>query len=343
MQKTILKVIILLLLTSCSIKPKGTFGESQKPMAPNYDDLYYWAAHPDKADAADLVPPPLQDSLVPAQVVDVFFLYPTIYTGKKGDKGWNAPVDDPDFNERVDSSAIKFQASIFNEMGRVYAPRYRQAHLHAYHSKKRASAEKAFELAYADVKAAFEYYLEHERKPGTPIIIAGHSQGTTHAKQLLKDYFDGTDLLDYLVAAYIPGIAVKFEEFENIPVCNRPDQIRCFCSWRTWKEGKEPKNWTSPEVAVTNPINWKIDTSFASNKLHNGAILPNFEDYRPAFADARVNHELGILWTSRPKIFGSFFLFGNYHIADFNLFYRDVQLNVRERVDAYMEAELWNY
>ena len=53
-----------------------------------------------------------------------------------------------------------------------------------------------------DVKAAFQYYLEHYNN-GRPIIIASHSQGTTHAKRLLKEFFDGTALQHQLVAAYL--------------------------------------------------------------------------------------------------------------------------------------------
>ena len=80
---------------------------------------------------ADGTPKKIADKQATA-AVDVFFMYPTIYTGEKGDNQWNAPVNDPAFNKRVDESTIKFQASVFNGVGKVYAPRYRQAHITAY-------------------------------------------------------------------------------------------------------------------------------------------------------------------------------------------------------------------
>ncbi len=41
----------------------------------------------------------------------------------------------------------------------------------------------AFDLAYEDLKTAFENYLKHYNK-GRPIIIASHSQGSLHALRL---------------------------------------------------------------------------------------------------------------------------------------------------------------
>jgi hypothetical protein len=43
------------------------------------------------------------------------------------------------------------------------------------------------------VKTAFLYYLQHYNN-GRPIIIASHSQGATHGKRLLKEFFDGKEL-----------------------------------------------------------------------------------------------------------------------------------------------------
>ena len=76
----------------------------------------------------------------------------------------------------------------------------------------------AFATAYADIKAAFEYYLKNYNH-GRPIIIASHSQGSTHALHLLKDYFENKPLQKQLVAAYIVGMTIPTEFFfilENV-------------------------------------------------------------------------------------------------------------------------------
>ena len=234
MSRFLFCLIALFLYSSCSsVRPAGSFSVSKEPALPDYSDMYYWAAHPDKKDKADRTP---EKHLVNNQQkakVDVFFLHPTTYTGSRGQDQWNAPVNDRKLNKKTDKTAILHQASIFNGSGRVYAPRYRQAHLHAYFTSKKDAADKAFDLAYRDVKAAFEYYLENNNN-GRPVIIASHSQGTAHAGRILKEFFDGKPMQKQLVAAYLVGLPVPADYFEYIKACETPEQTGCFCSWRIW-------------------------------------------------------------------------------------------------------------
>ena len=65
---------------------------------------------------------------------------------------------------------------------------------------------KALELAYQDVRAAFNYFI-NERNNGRPFIIAGHSQGAFHADRLLKAVA-GKALQQRLVAAYPVGFSI---------------------------------------------------------------------------------------------------------------------------------------
>ncbi len=268
--------------------------------------------------------------------VDVFFLHPTTYTGECGHKLWNGPVDDTALNEKTDKSTILYQASVFNGAGRVFAPRYRQAHLHAYFVKegKKEKARKAFDLAYRDVKAAFEYYLAHHNQ-GRPVIIASHSQGTTHAKQLLKDFFDGTTMQAQLVAAYIVGIQVERDYLTHIPPCERPDDTGCYVSWRSFRKGHIPKWHREGErITATNPLLWNTGTEYAPAALNEGGVLRNFEKILPQLADAQVHD--GLLWVTKPKFPGSiFFTRANYHIADFNFYYMNVRNNAMTRVGAF--------
>jgi len=60
--------------------------------------------------------------------------------------------------------------------------------------------QKNLELAYQDVKTAFEYYLKNWNQD-RPIIIASHSQGSVHAQRLLKEFFEDKPLAKQLVAA----------------------------------------------------------------------------------------------------------------------------------------------
>lgn len=205
--------LLSLILPSCSKKNysnKPTYQFKSPDGKPDYTDLHYWAAHPWKWDPSDSVPQPLRNNYIKDSAVDVFFLHPTTLTSKKNTNS-NALIDDAAINSKTDYSAMLYQASAFNEAARVFAPRYRQAHYGNYFTADTPRARQAFELAYEDVKNAFETYLKYYNN-GRPIIIASHSQGTTHAARLLKEFFEGKPLQHKLVCAYIIGMPIP----ENI-------------------------------------------------------------------------------------------------------------------------------
>ncbi len=333
---TLFLIISLLFCWGCKSLPEGSFSPDEVPPPPNYALPECWAALPGQSDMADRTPEGLQDLQDQAKV-DVFFIHPTTYVGKKGEDGWNGPVYEPDLNRRTDESAILYQASLFNGVGKVYAPRYRQAHLEAYSTVMDVSARHAFDLAYADVRAAFEYYLEHYNV-GRPFILASHSQGTTHGKRLLREMVDGKPLQEQFVAAYLVGIPVERDYFDFIKVCGGADEYGCFTSWRTWRRGSMPGDHdTESDIAVTNPLNWVTTTAYAPRSASQGAVLRNFKKVVPEAVDAQV-HE-GLLWVDRLNFPWSFLLLfrSNFHIADFNLFYVDVRENARHRTEAYFK------
>ncbi len=268
--------------------------------------------------------------------VDVFFLYPTTYTGaKRRERNWNAAVTDDAVNRKTDSTAILYQATIFNGAGRVFAPRYRQAHLHAFFSKDKNSASQALDLAYEDVKAAFSYYLEHWNE-GRPFIIAGHSQGARHGMYLVRDRIENTALAQQVVAAYLVGWPVKADFFQRIPPCQTPDQTGCFCSWRTWERKFGLSHVFESDVVCTNPVLWTTaEGQYAPKSSSRGAVLRTFCVAYSGLCDAEVYK--GILLCTKPKFPGSFFFRRkNYHIGDLNLYYFDVRENARLRAQLFL-------
>lgn len=333
MRSTLFALSILLLLNSCSPKyiayvPQYHFISSSS--APDYASLDYWAAHPWKKDPSDSLPTALggkkNDSLA-----DVFFIYPTTYTGTRN--GWNADINDAALNAKTDYSSILYQASVFNQHCRIFSPRYRQAHLSAFFTAD-AEALAAFDTAYADIRRAFLFYLanyNHKR----PLIIAGHSQGALMAERLLKEFVDGKPLQRQLVAAYIIGWPI-LHSFENIPMCSDPSQTGCACGWRTLRRGFIPAYIAKekPTSYVTNPLSWRTDTVTVPRSRNAGSVLRDFSKIVPATTDAQV-HE-GVLWVHRPKFPGSvLFRLKNYHIADINLFYINLRQNIQERILAF--------
>jgi len=325
---------------SCAtVKPKGEVFTYDHPSKPDYANRDNWAALPDKEDLADVTPHPDLKDMQSKAMVDVFFLHPTTYTGGKGENQWNGPVNDKGLNQKTEAGSIKNQASIFNGVGRVYAPFYRQAHLNAYFNKDTVKAKAAFELAYQDVITAFQYYLDNYNQ-GRPIIIAAHSQGTTHGKVLLKEFFDDKALQNQLVAAYLVGIPVEKDYFSNIKVCETPEELNCFCTWRTWKKKHFPKDHqVNNNIAVTNPLLWTTAETLAPKELNEGSVLRKFEkSFYPKITDAQVKD--GVLWITKPKFPGSFLVwFKNYHIADYNLYYVNVRKNAQLRAKLYLEEK----
>jgi hypothetical protein len=331
-------LIITILFFSCAPAYKRHISEykfDNKIVVPDYSKLDYWAAHPDKRDLSDSIPEPLKATTIKDSTVDVFFLHPTTFgTIENADLGWNAAINDSVINAKTDYTTILYQASAFNEY-RVFAPRYRQANLVAYYSADTTNAKKAFDLAYADIKNAFQYYLDHYNH-GRPIIIASHSQGTTHAEKLLKEFFDEKPLKNRLVAAYIIGMAIPKNYYAALKPCTDSAQTGCIIGWRTYKKEYEPDivKKENGNSYVVNPLTWKTNDEYAPKNLNKGGVLTTFNKVAPEVADAQIHDD--IIWANKPHFSGSIlFTRKNYHIGDINLYYINIRENLRTRVAAF--------
>jgi len=303
----------------------------------NYSDLNNWAAHPWKKDLSDSISDGIIDRRVNDSSVDVFFIHPTTYLQKEF-VSWNADVNDLAINAKTDNTAILYQASAFNEQSRLFAPRYQQAHINSFYIDSNI-AKDYFEIAYNDVKAAFEYYLKNYNN-GRPIIIASHSQGTQHAGKLLKEFFDDKSLAKQLVCAYIIGMPIPDNYFQNLKPCMNKNQTGCFVGWRTYKTGYVPDliQKENFKCIVVNPLTWTTDETLASANLNKGGILQNFKKIVAKVVDAQVHQN--VLWACKPNVFGKiFFTKKNFHIGDINLYYMNIRENVRTRIDSFYKSK----
>ena len=328
---------VIIISNSLIIKIQAQNNLSSDVKITNYSDLNNWAAHPWKKDLGDSISDGIIDRRVNDSSVDVFFIHPTTYLQKEFE-GWNADVNDIAINEKTDNTAMLYQASVFNEQSRLFAPRYQQAHINSFYINP-VVAKDYFDIAYNDVKAAFEYYIKNYNN-GRPIIIASHSQGTQHAGKLLKDFFDDKPLQKQLVCAYIIGMPIPDHYFPTLKPCLNEKQTGCFVGWRTYKHGFVPKliqeeNFKS---IVVNPLTWTTDDTFASAKFNKGGILQNFKKIVPSVVDAQVHQN--VLWACKPNVFGKFFFTKkNFHIGDINLYYMNIRENVRTRIDSFLKVK----
>jgi hypothetical protein len=339
MQKLFILSLLALIVSACAHQNyvlKENFQASPVPPPPDYNKEEHWASLPNKVDAADSIP--LNSTLINDQLnaqADVFFVYPTIFTYQPKDKyQWNANVTDAELNREIQLSTLLNQASVFNGDCKVYSPYYRQAHIYAFYTPNKNDSDRALDLAYEDVKRAFEYYLTNYNS-GRPIVIASHSQGSYHCERLLKDFFDGKELQKQLVAAYLIGRAIDLKTFTNIPATENPGEVGVWASWNTFGRNYIPTNYERYQSALsTNPLLWNSSEEFASKELNLGGVGLKFT-FVPQIVDAQ-NHQ-GILWINRPYIRGSKLVKNkNWHRADINFFYGNIRENVGLRIDNFL-------
>lgn len=313
------------------------FSLSPCPPAPNYAQLEHWSALPTKKDPSDDCPRGLKNNQENAPA-DVFFIHPTTYTEKpKTEFIWNQDLRDASLNQVVDESPIRYQASAFNAAGKIYAPRYRQAHYSVFLTTHKDDKKAALDTAYNDVEQAFLYYMSHWNQ-GRPIIIASHSQGTIHAARIIKEHILGNQLQQQLVATYLVGMPVPYDSLPGLPPCTNDSATGCFVSWSTYQRGYIPPYYPlALERAVcVNPISWELNEEYVDKSQQAGAVLKPFSNTLPQICDAQVHG--GILWINKPKFPGSrFYTDPNYHIGDINLFYLDVRKNAEKRVDTFIK------
>ena len=332
-------------LSSCltSIKPIHHFSAENAGPAPNYTDSTAWAALPGYYTAAQLRPPGLAAPIpTPADTVaDVFYVHPTTYFWRLG--YWNAPLRLKRLRHYTDRTTIRNQASLFYDVGRLYAPRYRQATLYSFFAPQDPGSQSALDLAYADVKASFQYYLAHYNH-GRPFILASHSQGTAHATRLLHELVDDDPKLrKQLIAAYLVGRKVKPNDYQHLPALRDSLQTGGIIGWNTATHGTDFTPYHG--LLVTNPLTWTLDSTAAPASLNRGGVPLTFKRIDPHVTGAQVHR--GLLWADAQHppgyrhlhIPGLKELSASYHIVDYNLFYLNVRRNARARVRAWLQQQ----
>ena len=318
-------IAVAFLLTSCGL---SLALQEEISTPPDYTSLESWASHPEFADYSD-------SSLAFYQAnqfgVPVFFVYPTVHFPEK-DGSWSADITNPDYQAAV-ITPIKYQAPAFNVAGPVFTPYYRQAAYQVYNVAPNPTTARAYRIAYEDVKAAFDQFLV-EIGPGTPFILAGHSQGTDHLEHLINSNLT-SEHLDRLVVAYLIGMPIDQCKIA-IPICETETQTGCFCSWRTYAEGAEITNKLEEEcIGVTNPITWNASKEPAEASQNLGALVRYDKSLIPNITDARIDQ--GVVYAKRPHFPGSWMIrTKNYHRGDINLYFASIQENVRRRLLLYL-------
>jgi pimeloyl-ACP methyl ester carboxylesterase len=337
--------------------PKGHFERKAAGGGPDYSRMESWVARPDQPnDPSRWAPKSYADGSnylgfmpPPAIHIAAFYVHPTTYLDRDL---WNAPLFPGGQTEFRTRLFVQSQASAFSDAAEVWAPRYRQAAYGAF-LLRTEDAQRALDLAYSDVSAAFDAFLK--RLPSNePIILAGHSQGALHLMRLLEDR--KAQLRGRLVAAYVVGWPISTTSdlpALGLPACHAPDQTGCILSWMSFAEPANPSllfsDWRKTkgltggarkreDILCVNPITG-TQNGAAPPEADPGTLVPT-ADFASAVLDrqkvgAHCDKGLLTLDGEIPAL-GPFVLPGNnYHVYDYALFWAAIARDAQRRASAW--------
>jgi len=272
--------------------------------------------------------------------VDVFFIAPTV--GKSD--SYNMSIDNEKFRKSF-VGATNMEKGIYDVKANFYAPYYRQTSLESYDLTTDERSPYAL-LAYDDISKAFDYYMDNLNE-GRPYIIAGFSQGGELVKRLICDQ---SEIDDRMIAAYAIGWYFSEEDLEknpNLKMAQDEDDLGVIVSFCSEAPDYKGNNIVAPvKTHGINPLNWKTDYTLAEKEENKGSC---FTDYsgditkeEKGLCGAYRDEERGTLKVTDvntedyPPVL-SFLEDGNFHLYDYQFFYRNLQENVETRIDKYFE------
>ena len=311
-----------------SREPVADMPEEEDDAGIDYSDMSNWAYWNEGED----------------KTADLFFVCPTVDMGRDGNM--IADINNEKYRKSF-VGATNMELGIYNGVASVYAPYYRQATFPVYNLSEE-EREVYLDLAYEDVKEAFIYYAENSDFT-RPLILAGFSQGADLIIRLMKDLFDEPEYQRRLVAAYAIGWKLTEDEVKEyphlIPAKSEIDTgvIVAF-------------NSEAPEVASSlmvgenektfaiNPLSWNTTSEVADKSLNKGACFTeysgNIKEEIPQFTGAYLDEKRGTLKVTdvdKEKYSSSMFDEGVYHLNDYQFFFRNLEENVKARLDAFNE------
>lgn len=219
---------------------------------PDYASADFWLCHPSKV-GTDECATDLSTTIVKAGSeqpltelepfeaaeepgIDCFYVYPTVSTDASG----NSDLIPDAAEKRV----VKVQFARFASVCRLYAPVYRQVSLAGLRARMTGKTDAFNEpMAYEDVKAAWNHYLEHENN-GRGVILVGHSQGARMIQFLLENDIIGKPVEKQVISAMPIGYTYlvdrETQTFKGMPLCGKKDQTGCIVSYVTFRNDSPP-------------------------------------------------------------------------------------------------------
>jgi hypothetical protein len=331
--------------------PTVKFQAASAPPRPDYRLPDMWISHPGMGDdpASWL---PRGYAAQAARRASVFFIHPTSYLDKAH---WNAPLDDVEATWRA-VLFVRSQASAFNQVGEIWAPKYRQATIGTFLSRS-PDAEAAIALAYYDVSAAFDQFLK-EAPADKPIILAAHSQGSLHLARLLRERIAGTPTAKRVAAAYVIGwpLSTTIDVPKmGLPPCLKTPDSGCILAWQSFAEpagtdqlmaiydasmGPNGESRAGTPILCVNPLTGNAGDA-APARVNLGSLIPDATltnaVLEPGLTPARCDARGLLLIGEEPPKMPPYVLPGNnYHVFDYALFWANIRVDAERRLNGFM-------
>ncbi len=291
--------------------------------------------------------------------VDTFYIFATEYIATSFEEGAPdyATIDNPEMRANAPMEYMA-HSSVFEESTNVFAPFYRQSGLRYAGEvwQKTGNIDAAITgMPYDDITDALDYYFENCNE-GRPFIIAAHSQGSAMVKLVLKNYFkEHTEYYKRMVAAYVIGYAVTKDELDANPhlkFAAGETDTGVIISWNVEGPKNAEVNASTavllPNAISINPLNWKLDDTYAPASENLGSYMPNAEtgtyEFTDVGADAQVLPGRGVVITHAeaepvPEELAetacAFFGPDGRHADDYSFYYNNIKDNVAKRIAAY--------
>jgi hypothetical protein len=177
----------------------------------------------------------------PNAPIDCFYVYPTVSTDPTPFSDMTA---DP-----AELNVVRHQFARFGSACRQYAPLYRQvtlAGLRTAIAGGGGGASLSKGPQYDDVRAAWQYYLEHDNR-GRGVVLVGHSQGSFILAELIRQEIDGKAIQSRVVSAMLLGATMSVPQgkdvggtFQKLPLCRTPSQVGCLVSYVSFRATSPP-------------------------------------------------------------------------------------------------------
>lgn len=333
------------------LDPHQPYQTYKPPPAPDYAKREAWALLPAEPVNWSYADPP----------ADVFFIHPTTYPGGRN---WNGRIDHPGAEKTLNRVMLPNYAGPFLRVGRVFAPRYRQASLYTFLTL-RDDAKDARRFAYRDVKAAFDQFVTRFNG-GRPIIIAGVEQGGALAARLAQDVEADPALRKRLVAVYAMRtmtLATTHQPDAPLPACQKRDQSGCIVAFMPVPLGEDvrarrtldrgliwgPAGDLEPlgkrAVLCVNPLTGGTGEAVAPVESNLGAANATGLEWgaRPGFLPREVSAQCmeGLLRVSdphSPSLRPSGGWLERRMAPAVNVFYADIEADARARTQAHIHS-----